>query len=226
MSGYIPLFHTDSFTDNFFIILLFFTAVILIMAKFFYPKRFGLNISHPNIYVFEYESQAHRSFSLYNILISIIRFSAYLLLLLSFMFFYEQTYDYKIDVLAILEEILMAYLYYVFIKLLLELLLLKLVKKHKKNKKIGTIRRTYETYLAFYFILLSFFIYYYPYKNSFSFYLIVWFSISLFILAILNLHNSLSKHIEMNTYQLFLYLCLTEILPLISLIWWISFQIL
>ncbi len=221
-----PLIRPDMATGNFFILLFLSTAILLVVNKLLYPKQFSLNISFPNIYIFEFESQSHRRWSLYNLLNAIMHFMAYVLFVLSVVFFGQVSFSKSFDFLSLIKPVFKIYIIFLVAQLFFEQGYLRLIKQTAKLHKISAIRRTYETYLSFYLILLSFFIYYFPYKSIVAFYVIITISIIWFVITLLNFYNSLTKHTELKTYQLFLYLCLTEILPLITLIWWISFQIL
>ncbi len=213
--------------NNFFISIFFLTAMVLLLNNFFYKSRFRLNISRPNVYVFEYESHSQRWFSLYNILNIFLRLGTYLLILLSFLSFLQTVR--QLDFLSYLHltvSLFYGILTYFTGKNLMAILFYILPKKRKESNKINIIRVIYETYINFYFFAASFLFYFLPVKTHVFLYLIIVISIVWLVINWLNMIQNMMRHTNMKTYQLFLYLCLSEILPLIILIWWISFQIL
>ncbi len=219
---------TNSFYNNIFVVLFFLAAFFIFLNKFFYYNRFMLNVTKPNIYVFEYESHSQRFLSLYNtfsFILNVFSFFLFTIALISYTQIVMSGMD-RLEYIHLLLQLIKAIGVYFIVKNLIALILYLWEKKSKKIKKLIIIRIIYQTYGTFYLYVFSFLIYFFPYKIPFVYYLIITVSVLWLIFNFLNMFHNMRKHIHMKSYQLFLYLCLSEILPLIILIWWISFQIL
>ena len=194
----------------------------MLINYLFYTKRYQLNITRPNIYIFEYESQILNPISLYNILNAVI----YILSLFIFYLSFENFF--KIDAIDFYwyKKLLTGIVTFLIAKNILTYVLYHFNKQNNKFKKLRFINTTYNTYLGLYLFLFSFFFFYFPYKNKYLLWIIISISMLFIISTWFNIFQNYNKHFYMKSYKLFLYLCLTEILPLITLIGWISFQIL
>jgi len=216
----------EEFFQNTFIILFSIAAILLMFGKLWFNKRLNINLTTPNIYIFEYESRAQNILSFYNL-------NAFLFKILT----------YSLLIIAILKQVKLNFVLsgkpgwswyvtlviatgYLGLKIILEILWLILLKKSKFLTKIRFIRTTYENYAVFYLFLMAFLIYYFPYQSKVFFYIILSISVIWLIGLWTNLFNSLHKHTSLKSYQIFLYLCLSEILPFILVTGWIIFQIL
>ena len=198
----------------------------MLLNRTLFINRYILNVTRPNVYLFEYESQRKRSFTLYNVINFFIRFFSYLLISFSFVYFINKIYFTQPFSNAMLTRIVEILVTYFIVKIIIDYLFVMLYKKQKNVKQITEIRLTYQNFVAFYLFIISFFLFYFPYKNPLNFYIIITLSIIFILTTLLNYYHSLIKHINIKPYQIFLYLCLSEILPLITMIFWISFQIL
>jgi len=189
----------------------------------FYPKRFQLNISRPNVYIFEYETQVSNQISLYNLLNTLTYILSLFLLYLSFEKFSGR--HHQIDLMEY-KRLVSGIIFYFIGKNFLTYLIYYFNKQDKKYHKLRFINSVFNTYLGFQLYILSFLFFFFPYNKAYLLLIITIIS-SLFILSVwFKIFINYSKHFYMKSYKLFLYLCLTEILPLIMLIGWISFHIL
>ncbi len=201
-------------------------GLLILFFKALYPKRFGLNIKSPNIYIFEYEAQTGRWLSFYNTGFFIIKLWTYVLFSLALIYFYQQIISAKILDLILINKLFLTLLICLVAKLILEILYFILIKKINLLNKIRFIRAAFENYQAFYLFIISFLIFYSPVHSGVLFYLIVTLSILWWLIVLYNLYGSIKKHSDIKKYQIILYLCLSEILPFIVVIGWIIFQIL
>jgi len=222
----LPLFKQDVILQKFFFILFLIAGLLLIINKLMFGKRYDLNIRQPNVYVFTYEAQAGKFITLYNILNLFIKFLAYLLFGLSLLKFYTTSLKNINFNTHLFKTFITAFLFYIAGKFFIEAFFLMLIKQSKFIQKIRLIRNGYENYVAFYLIIAAFLIFYLPVKSVVIFYVIISISTILILIIIYIFYRSLKKHVEIKTYQIFLYLCMTEILPLLLLTGWIIFQIL
>ena len=92
MNTYLPLIHPFKNIENLFIGLFFLVVVFILLNSTLFINRYILNVTRPNVYLFEYESQLKRNFTLYNIINFFIRFLSYLLISFSFVYFINKTY--------------------------------------------------------------------------------------------------------------------------------------
>jgi len=226
MADYLPLSHTGQGLSNLFLGLFFGAVFILFFLKLLLGKRYSLNTGSPNIYIFEYESRAGRLLSSYNILNLLFKLFSYLLFSLAILSFHQNIAHFSSSIFNIFLKIFLLLIIYVFVKLVIDDLYMRIIKKSKFISKIRFIRLSYENYLAFYLFIIAFLSFFFPVKNQIFFIIIISISTLWGIWTFLNFYNSLTKHIDIKKYQIILYLCLSEILPFISLIGWIIFQIL
>ncbi len=214
------------FFQNTFILLYSIAAFFLVLNKLWYNKRLSLNISKPNVYIFEFESQSAYFLTAYNlnaILFKILSYTLYNVTILKIARNYlnisfQNRIDWQILVLATTG--------YFILKFILETLYVFLIKQSNFLNKIRFIRTTYEFYTFFYLFFVGFLVYYFPFQSRVFFYLIITISVIWIAGVWANIYVSLRKHTEFKTYQIILYLCLSEILPFILLNGWIIFQIL
>ncbi len=214
------------FYQTSFVVLFLVAALLLLMNKLWFDKRFTINIKAPNIYIFEYESRAQNLFSLYNLNSLLFKIISYTLYVVALFKTVSSSQDWSKKQFPEWHKLLIAVAFYLVLKFIFEIVLIILIKKGKFLSKIRFIRTAYENYTVFYLFILAFLTYYFPYQTPLFFYLIISVSIVWFVTLWLNLYNSLSKHTDLKTYQIFLYLCLSEILPIILVTGWIIFQIL
>ncbi len=216
----------EEFFQNTFIILFFIAAILLMFGKLWFNKRLNINLTTPNIYIFEYESRAQNILSFYNLNAFLFKILTYTLLIIAILKLVKLNFALSGQPALSWYVILVIAAGYLVLKIILEILLLVLLKKSRFLTKIRFIRTTYENYAVFYLFLMAFLIYYFPYQSTVFFYLIISISIIWIIGLWINLFNSLRKHTGLKSYQIFLYLCLSEILPFILVTGWIIFQIL
>ncbi len=225
MNLYLSISQNTRDLQNIFIILFLIAGLFLMLNKSLFSRRFSLNITSPNIYIFEFEAQAKKLLSLYNINNFLIKLLAYVLFSLALIKLHQTTkvINFNQNLFPIFFK---SFLIYIIVKFLLEELYLRGIKQSQFIDKVRLIRLTYENYVAFYLIIFSFLIFYFPYHSSIIFDIIISISAIWLILVLFNFFRNLNKHIEIKNYQIFLYLCLSEILPIITVIGWIIFQIL
>ncbi len=216
----------EDFFQNIFVLLFSIAVFLFMFSKLWFNKRLNINITAPNIYIFEYESQSQNLVSLYNLNAFIFKILAYTLFIIAFLKFFNLNFKLPNQHELTWAIIMISATGYLGLKIILEILLLILLKKSKFLMKIRFIRTTYENYIVFYLFLMAFLIYYFPYQSKVFFYIIVSISAIWLIGLWTNLFNSLHKHTSLKSYQIFLYLCLSEILPFILVTGWIIFQIL
>ena len=216
----------EDYLQNTFMILFLVAALLLMFGKLWFNKRLSINLTTPNIYIFEYESQAQNLMSFYNLNAFVFKIITYSLLIIAILNFVKINFISPMDQELSWQIIMISVVSFLGLKIILEILLLILLKKSKFLTKIRFIRTTYENYAVFYLFLMAFLIYYFPYKSVLIFYLTVSVSVIWMMILWVSIYNSLSKHTDLKTYQIFLYLCLSEILPFILIIGWIIFQIL
>lgn len=226
MTPFFALIKTSYELDNRFVSLFFLGFLFLVLIKIFAPKQFDLNITSPNIYIFEYESQMGKWFSLYNLFFFLVKLISYILFMLAISQFHHSSLHLQAIDFHVIPKLFLIFLIFILMKFFLELLFLFIIKKQSYYKKLQFIRISFDNYLAFYLFILSFLIFYFPSQPFWFFWVIIGFSVLWFIFFLLNLYNSLSKHSDLKSYQIILYLCLSEILPFIVVIGWIIFQIL
>jgi len=226
MVDYLPISYSGKELSNLFLGLFFGAVFILFLLKSLLGKRYSLNTGSPNIYIFEYESKAGRLFSLYNISNLLFKLITYLLFSLAILSFHQIIGRISYSIINVYVKIFLFLVIYFFIKLFVDYLYMRIIKKSNFISKIRFIRLSYENYLAFYLFILAFLVFFFPVKNHIFFIVTISISILWFIFAFSNFYNSLTKHLDLKKYQIILYLCLSEILPFISLIGWIIFQIL
>jgi len=200
--------------------------VLLAFLKITTPKRFNLNISSPNIYVFAYEAQAHHLWSFYHLIFLLFKFIASSLFSLTLIFLFQKQIHFSIDIWYMIKFLSVAWMLFFIAKYLIEILYVIIIKKHKFMHKLRFIRQSYENYFFFYLFIFSFLSFYFPVKNFWIVGIIITISTLWTLLVWYNIYNNIHKHIDIKSYQIFLYLCLSEILPFIVIIGWIIFQIL
>ncbi len=210
--------------QNIFAISFLLVSLLTMFNMYASRAKYWLNITQPNIFVFEYERQSKSIFSSYQILNLIIRIVGYSLIFSSLLFYYTESagQDFGIDVFI---NIIFLSLFFVFYKPIFVGFYFFLIKKRDDLYKIRHIRTTFDVYLNFYLVILSFLVFFFPYHKILIFITIIIISSIFYIYYLLNYLNSLTKHIKFKTYQLILYLCISEILPIMLVIYWLSFHI-
>lgn len=210
-----------------FIILFFITALLLMYIRYFYKSRFMLNVSKPNVYIFEYESLSSLFFSQYHFLSFFLRFLTSAMLIISIIEYIPQIRNLSfLNYLKLSSNIILSLMLFFFIKRFLSIIFYVWKRKQKKWFMLNTIRNVYWSFMSFYFFVISFLVYFFPFKSTLFFILI---AVALTFYIVINwiqMFLNISKHTDLKSNQIFLYLCTTEILPLTVLVWWISFQIL
>jgi hypothetical protein len=210
--------------QNVFTISFFIVSLLIVFNMYASRAKYILNITRPNIFVFEYERQSKSIFSSYQILNLIIRVIGYTLFFTSLMFYIAKSSGryLHIDNFAILFFLS---LFFVLFKPVIIGLYLILIKKSADLYLIRHIRVAFEVFFNFYLVILSFLIFFIPYHKMLIFILIMILLAVFYVYYLLNYFNSLTKHIKFKTYQLILYLCISEILPIMLVIYWLSFHI-
>ncbi len=207
-----------SMNDRFFTILLLLNSILILGIRFLEPKRYLLNIFRPNVYLFEYESHIRHAFSFYSMINFLMNLISFSLICLSFLSFSHQFEHIQIQSIIILIIIL------TFFKFLTDFIIPWIFKKQKYFLQLRFIRNVFENHLFFYFFILSFLIYYFPYKNITSLIISILIIIFIFTMYLFNIFSAISKHTNLSGYQIFLYLCTSEIIPIVILVYWISLQ--
>ncbi len=204
---------------NLFTIILGLSLLIILFLRFAYSRRYLMNIYKPNVYLFEYESQKKYIFSIYFILNIIVKLFSLILISLSFYSFTKQ-----LDTLHILLKTgIVSLMYFVYI-IVAEPLFLLMIKKRKYYGDIIFVTNSFDNHLAFFLIIISFLIFYFPVKNHITL-IISWIILFVFLItSMFTLRELINKHINFNKYQNFLYLCTSKILPISILIYWLIFQ--
>ena len=226
MRTYLPIYNQFENIQNLYVGLFFLEITFIFLIRILFFKRYLLNVTRPNVYIFEYETQLKKQFTLYSIITLAIRYFSYLAFGIAIIYFINTVFFEQAFSNTILKDITLVLLSYFFVKYIIDYIYIFFFKKIKNISKISSISRTYQNFAGFYLYLTSFFIFFFPFKNKTSFYLIVTLSVIFISISLLNYYYSLKKHIDLKPYQILLYLCLSEILPLIMMIYWISFQIL
>ncbi len=226
MISYLPINSSQPFYHNFFLIFFVIGLFIMIILKVLYPKRYNLNTSSPNIYLFAYESQAGYTFSNYNALNFLLKYIAWVLFLIALLTYCQYVTGASCLTPQLLKQLSLFIGYYLLVKILIEVIYFLMIKKSGLLPRIRFIRLSYENFGAFYFFLYAFLIYFFPYKNLGALLIILAISTLWMLWILLNFQSNISKHVNLKRYQIFLYLCLSEILPFIAIIGWIIFQIL
>jgi hypothetical protein len=224
MVEYLHIFQEDVDLQNVFAVALLLTGLLMMFNMYISKSKYLLNITQPNVYVFEYERQSKTAISSYQIINLLIRIIGYTLFFTSILYFYAKTNQIDLSVYAVINIFLIA-LFIVFNKYITVALFFFLIKKVADLHKIRHIRTAFDVYFNFYLIFLSFFIFFFPFHKSLGFISIMAITILFYMYYLLNYSNSLIKHINFKTYQLILYLCISEILPIMLVIYWLSFHI-
>ena len=227
MIDYKPVSHNLIYQQDFFWLIFVIAGILWLINRTLYHKRFIKNVSYPNVYIFEYESHSGHIFSFYNIINYIIGILVYILLISALFMFYQGLAGKNFILDKKLFTHLTLYIFiYAIVKTILSFLYLFLTKKSSFFSIISFIRRSFEVYKNFYWYLFAFLIWFFPVRNTFIFIVFLSISVLWYLSVQIKSINNFIKHTDIKSYQLFLYLCLSEILPIIILIWWISFQIL
>ena len=210
---------------NIFILLFSIAGLSLLFSKLWFNKRLNINVSRPNVYIFEFESQSKHIFSSYNINAGLFKILTFTLYIISVLKSGLANPDLSVNNIN-WDFLLLVITGYFILKFFLEAIFVFSIKKSNFLNKIRFVRTTYENYTFFYLFFISFLVYYFPYQSVIFLHLIISISIVWIIGVWLNIYFSLRKHTELKTYQNILYLCLSEILPFILLFGWVIFQIL
>ena len=226
MRTYLPISNQFENIQNLYVGIFFLIITFIFLIRILFFKRYLLNVTRPNIYIFEYESQLNKQFTLYSIINSAIRYFSYLAFGIAIIYFINTVFFEQAFSNTVLKDISLVLLSYFFAKSIIDYIYIFFFKKIKNISKISSISLTYQNFAGFFLFIASFLIYFFPFKNKISFYIITTLSVIFISISLLNYYYSLKKHIDLKPYQIFLYLCLSEILPLITMIYWISFQIL
>ena len=227
MIDYKPVARNLFFHQELFWIIFVITGILWLINNMLYRKRFIKNVKSPNIYIFEYESHSGHIFSLYNILNFTTNIFINTLLISALSYYYNIAFEKNILFdQKLFIRLLSIVAIFVLLKKIISFIYLFISKKNNFFSKITFIRRSVEVYKNFYWYLFAFLIWFFPVKNRLIFFVFLSISISWYLLTQLKSYHNFTKHTDIKSYQLFLYLCLSEILPFIILIWWISFQIL
>ncbi len=211
-------FHVTPVINNIYIVAFAISLSLILFLRFAYNKRYLLNIYRPNVYLFEYESQKKYFLSPYSTLNFILKYFSLILIILSF-YSFRKNYDILSEILQIGIAILLYFLYI----MLIDPLFLVMLKKIKLYKNLIFVTNSFDNYLSFYFIILSFFIFYFPYKNNITLIISSVIVILFYFFSLLNLFTLINKHINLKKSQIFLYLCTSKILPILVLIYWLIF---
>ncbi len=201
---------------------LFLLIILLILfLRFIYPKRYILNIYKPNVYIFEYEAKQRNYFSFYAMMSSLINYLILFFILINIVRFYTKGHLTQKTIFQLIILVLGILIY----KILSDFFFVVFIKKTSLFSSLRFIRISFESYLYFFLFFISFFMLFF---NHFQPILFIINEIILFLFLIYNLQNfyiSLSKHIDLKNSKIILYLCISEILPIIFIIYWLSFQI-
>jgi len=184
-----------------------------------------LNITAPNVYVFEYERHSKNMFSIYQVVNTLIRILGFTLLLVSILFYYTCIYQKYFSIFNVFKIIILSIIF-VLHKYITVAIIVYLIKKKEYLHEIRHIRVGFEIFFNFYLIIFSFFIFYLPIHKTLIFIASVSAIIIYYLYWLLNYSNSLIKHINFKRYQIILYLCISEILPIMFVIYWLSYHIL
>ncbi len=213
---YKEIFNPDHINPKYFAALFIATTVFILAIRLLEPKRYLLNIYRPNVYLFEYEPHIKHPFSFYSIINFLINFLSLIILVLAFLSF-SKSFD-RIIILKLFEIIFFINIF----KLFADYFVLILFKRKKYFQQLRFIRNVYENYLFFYLFIFSFLIFYFPYKNNIFLIISLLAFLIYFISYLFSLFITISKHLNLSGYQIILYLCTSEIIPILYLVYWIS----
>jgi hypothetical protein len=225
MVKYINIVRTYVDLQNVFVIAMLITSLLIMFNMITSRTKYLLNISAPNVYVFEYERHSKNVFSAYQILNILIRILGFTLLFVSILFYYSNISRKVFPFFSIVSIFILSSIF-VLHKYLTVAFIVFLMKKKENLHEIRHIRVTFEIFLNFYLIIFSFFIFFMPIHNMLIFIVITSLIALYYLFWAGNYSNSLIKHINFKTYQFILYLCISEILPIMLVIYWLSFHIL
>jgi len=226
MVDFIPIRYALLNIQNIFIVFFLLAGLLLLINRIVHPNKFLLNISKPQVFIFEYESHEKRVFSLYNILNIFSGIIINALFVFSIVFFVNKLYftvDFSFKFFLNIIWLVLGMYFYAFV---VDFFISWRYKKINNISRIKQIRLAFLTYNNLYLFVISFFVFFFPVINKISFSFLMLFFILIFSLSSIKYLESLKMHINFKTYQLFLYLCLLEILPILFVIYWISFHIL
>jgi hypothetical protein len=198
-----------------------FILLLILSLRFFYPKRYLLNIYKPNVYIFEYEAKQKNYFSFYAITANLVNYL--ILFFITYVYTLHLTSG-KISMHTIINLILMIIITLIY-KLIIDFFFLIIIKKTNLFSSLRFIRTSFENHVYFFIFFIAFFMMFYRFDN---YYLLIVNSFILLLYLIYSLTNfyvSLTKHIHLKNSKIILYLCISEILPIIFIIYWLSFQI-
>ena len=210
--------------QNIFTVLFLFVSVLILFNMYTSHAKYKLNITHPNIYVFEYERQSKSVISSYQIINTIVRILGYTLLFTSLLYYYTVCINNFFSIEKLIGVFFLSFLFVVLKPIFVSIYFFS-INKYDNLYKIRHIRVTFDIFLIFYLIFLSFLVFFFPYHKILILIIIITLIVLLYIYYLLNYTNSLTKHIKFKTYQLILYLCISEILPIMLVIYWLSFHI-
>jgi len=195
--------------------------LLILVLRFFYPKRYILNVYKPNVYMFEYEAKQKNYFSFYVLVGSLLNYLILFFILLNLSLHIKKS---KIDPYIMVNLILIVLGIFLY-KNLMDFIFVLFIKKPSLFSSLRFIRISFENHLYFFLYFIGFFMLFYNYKNSILFYINALFLILFLIYSLTNFYISLGKHIHLKSSKIILYLCISEILPIIFIIYWLSFQL-
>ncbi len=208
--------------DILFVSILFTLILVFILSlRLIYHKRYILNIYKPNVYMFEYEAKQKNYFSFYGLMGGLINFLILFFLLYAILLHVTQG---EIDKLLVFKSLLLILILLVY-KIASDFIFAIAIKKPALFPALRFLRISFENHLYFYLFIFAFLMQLYPLQNE------VLFIINLILLflylgySFINFHTILGKHLRLKSSKIILYLCISEILPVLIIVYGLSFQI-
>jgi len=195
--------------------------ILILFLRFIYPSRYILNIYKPNVYIFEYEAKQKNYVSFYVLMGSLINYLILFFVLLNFSHFVLSG---ELTQKVIMKNILFVTGLLIY-KLLSDFIFAVMIKKINLVSPLRFIRISFENHFYFFILIISFFMLFYNYNQPISFIINSIVLLFFIIYSLGNFYISLSKHIHLKSSKIILYLCISEILPILFIIYWLSFQI-
>ncbi len=195
--------------------------LLILSLRFFYHKRYILNIYKPNVYMFEYEAKQKNYFSFYAIIGSIVNYLIIFFLLFGIVLHIKQG-KISLENLIILVKLSLILMIY---KILSDFIFSLSIKKTILFPNLRFLRTSFENHLYFFLFLMGFLMFFYSFDNKILFILNILILFFFLIYSFANFYIILTKHLRLKSSKIILYLCISEILPVIFIIYGLSFQI-
>ena len=195
--------------------------ILILILRFVYHKRYILNLYKPNVYMFEYEAKQKNYFSFYALMGSLINYLILFFLLLNFSKHLGLSKINSTSILKISSIVLGILLY----KIISDFIFVLLIKKPSLFASLRFIRTSFENHLYFFLFLFGFLMLFYHPNNSILLVINTLIVLLYIVYSLGVFYITLTKHIHLKSSKIILYLCISEILPILFIIYWLSFQL-